>query len=391
MEKSNISIIELLNSSALKLLSVQTLPQLSKTIVEEAKKLVGAEYGLIFLQEMDKFEKTYVSSLFLSKIKPKRKGLMEKAFHSHNITIMHNDAIHHTLPDLEKAGIKSVVIIPLSYQNASIGVLMLHSLKNEYFTNKELHILRLFGSMASLAITQTRLHDETNRALEMRDRFISLASHELRTPLTSLNGYIQLLYTKMAKKNTVESRWVEELYHESTRFTNLVKDLLNINRIKQGQLAFDLSEVNIKQVIQRAIDRFRLTNPENEIDFIVELSQGQRAVIGDSDKLGEMFCALLSNAIKFSKPNSKIFVSLTYKSRMLNIMIKDFGKGIPKKDMIGVFDGFYKTKHSKDKEGMGVGLLLAKHIVTHHKGKMSILSSENKGTTVKILLPNAKI
>jgi signal transduction histidine kinase len=104
-----------------------------------------------------------------------------------------------------------------------------------------------------------------------------------------------------------------------------------------------------------------------------------------------MVSGLLNNAGKFSKPHLEITVSLTTTPRTIHLAINDQGKGMSKQDLAGIFEGFYKSKHAGNKEGMGVGLLLAKHIVTHHRGKIRIRSQEDKGTIVAISLPNAKI
>jgi K+-sensing histidine kinase KdpD len=104
-----------------------------------------------------------------------------------------------------------------------------------------------------------------------------------------------------------------------------------------------------------------------------------------------MISAFVGNAIKFSKPTSKVTVSLAYSNRFIVIKIIDEGKGIPQQDLENIFGGFYKTIHSKEKEGMGIGLLLAKHIIQLHKGKINITSEEHKGTTVQVDLPTAKI
>lgn len=388
--KSNI--LEKINSSALELLATHSLEELCKTIVEEAQKLVDADYGSIYLLKKEKLERVYASLDLLNKAKPRKNGSVQKAFLSGIVTVLQKETLQKVRPEFVRNGINSAIIIPLRYKKISIGVLTFYSTKNNFFLSDEEHILNLFGSLASLAITKAQQYDKTTKALQMRDRFISLASHELRTPLTSINGYIQLLHRRMANNpESIESRWVNELYIESIRMTNLVKELLDINRIKQGQLAFVFSEVSIKEVVEKAIERFQLLNPDHPIIFTDKLAEGKYTVIGDYDKLVEMVSGLLTNAGKFSKPHLEITISLSATPQTTHIAIIDQGKGMSKQDLAGIFEGFYKSKHSGNKEGMGVGLLLAKHIVTHHRGKIRIRSQENKGTTVTISLPNAKI
>lgn len=383
--------LEKLNTSALKLMETQSLEILSSTIVEEAKKLVGAEHGSIFLDRHSKLERIYTSTPFLYSSKIRKNGYTEKAFKSRTITHLQGSQLTKINPKVVPMKVKSLVMIPLAHRTKSIGVLTMYFKSEGTFSQKELHILKLYGSMASLAITRTSQHEETVNALELRDRFISLASHELRTPLTSINGYIQLLHSKISDNNTVESRWIKELYNESTRLTTLVKDLLDVNRIKQGQIAVFFSEVSISHIVEDVIKKYHALYPERKFVFKNANPKKNDIVIGDKEKLQEMVSAITGNAIKFSKGNSKITISLSYKNRIVSIKIADEGKGIPQQDLESIFEGFYKTKHAREKEGMGIGLLLAKHVITLHKGKIQITSEENKGTTVQVDLPTAKI
>ncbi len=383
------NVIEKIYNCTLKLLASTDTKELYKSIVVEGKELVNAEFGSIYLDNNDTFSLAYSSLPFLNKFKLRRNGFVQKTFQTRKIVILHEKDILKIRPALGRKAMQSVIMIPLSYVNKSIGVLCFNSSKQEHFSDNELHILKLFGSIASLAITKAHHLDSAKNAIEIRDRFISLASHELRTPLTSINGYIQLLYAKLANKGTSESRWVEELYKENIRLTTLIKELLDVNRIKQGQLHFVLKEVNILELLEKAIKLIHANYSERDVQFKNLVKQKNTVlVIGDYEKLLDILNALLNNAVKFSPPHSKIVVAIELKDRTIFIHIKDKGKGIPKKDIPKIFEGFYKHNIEQYKEGMGVGLLLAKHIIEYHKGKLSIISEENKGTTITIELPS---
>lgn len=384
-------ILEILNQSTLKLLEATSLEKLYNIIVCEARKLVSAEHGSLFLFEKEKLQRVYTTSPMLRKSKIKKRGFIHKAFQARKVVILGSSQIEKVSKEYNLLGIKSVVLLPLAYKSSAMGVLVIHSLKQAHFSSEQVYILKLYASMACLAIMKSKLHDETKSALEIRDRFIALASHELRTPLTSINGYIQLLYGKLASRDTIEARWMEELYNESIRLTNLVKELLDINRIKQGQFAFILSEVDMKAVVERVIKQYRSHNPEREIIFEDKIFDNHYRVIGDFDKLREMVAALLSNAVKFSTPEAKIVISLIPTSRSIHMKMRDYGKGIPKQDLKNIFEGFYKTEYSQEKAGMGVGLLLAQYVVNYHRGKISITSEKRDGTTVDVELPRLKM
>lgn len=387
------TILEKINSAGVKFLAPLTPEETYETIASEARNLVSAEYVSIFLERNGELQRVYASSGELEKIKIRKEGFTYKCFAKKIPYVLNTDRIENIHPRVKKLKIESTIFIPLTYKDRSIGVLSVDSLEKEHFTAKELEILKLFGSMATMAIRKTELYAETQKALEMRDLFISLASHELRTPLTSINGYIQLLHSKFADKKTSESKWVRELYSESIRMTNLVKELLEINRIKQGQLHYNFIECNLVDIVIDAIERVQFRKEQRKIEFINKTKFKKVIVIGDYDKLLQMVSAIISNAIKFSQSKSKIQILLTLQKSNCILLIKDQGEGIRKDEMTRVFEEFYKGSNSlrNQKEGLGIGLLLAKHIAASHKGEINIRSKENEGTEVQIRLPITKL
>lgn len=382
-------ILDQLNASALDLLNASSNKKLEATIAEDAKKLTDATYGQLFLFEKDRLKKIYSSDSVIKKCTIIKYPLLRKYLLKGAITHITPTKLHEWNIENLPTDVQSINIIPLTHKESPLGYVFLFMTRQGDMTDLEKKTLTIFSQSAVMAITKARLQEESKKALEIRDRFISLASHELRTPLTSLHGYIQLLHARMAGKDSVEARWVKELHIESIRLTTLVKELLDVNRIKQGQFAFVFSEVPIQDVVSRAIDHHRLTRADHPVVFQNKIHE-ETKVIGDFDKLVEMVSGLLGNAIKFSKPQDKITIILKNHQGTLSLTVKDTGKGINKKDLDAVFDGFYKSAHASHLEGMGVGLLLAKHIVDNHRGKIKISSKEDKGTKVEVILPTIK-
>jgi signal transduction histidine kinase len=384
-------VLEQLHLSALDLLNATTLKKLESVITESAGKIVDARYAQLFTYTKDRLKKTANSDSALKKTTITKHPSFKKYLQKNTISHITPTKLKEWKTENLPANVQSINILPLHHNDEELGIVLLYMDRQEDLSELEKKAVAIFGQTAVMALTKARLQEESKKALEIRDRFISLASHELRTPLTSLHGYIQLLHSRMAKsdKDSVESRWVNELHIESIRLTTLVKELLDVNRIKQGQFAFVFSEVPIQEVVNRAIDHHRLTRADHPVVFQNKMDEDAK-VIGDYDKLVEMVSGLLGNAIKFSKPQEKITITLKNNQGTMSLIVKDTGKGISKKDLAAVFDGFYKSSHASHLEGMGVGLLLAKHIVENHRGKIKITSKENKGTKVEVLLPTIK-
>lgn len=384
------NILETINKAALKFLIPLSEEEMYKTIVEEGRKLIDAEHGSIFLERNGVLERVYASSPLFYEVTISKDGYVYKTYQTKKPIVGNAKNLERISPEITSLHLSSVILMPLSYKEETIGVLTIYSVKDAHFTNKELQILRLFGSMASLAIRKTELYQETKQALEIRDRFISLASHELRTPLTSINGYIQLLLNKVKDKDTVDAKWIKELHAESIRLTNLVKELLEINRVKTGQLHFTFQEVHLEKILQTASERLKHMYPERKIVYSSTLKTDNDTVIGDPDKLLQVFTAVLGNAIKFSPTDSVVRLHLAYKRPHFIISIEDEGKGIHKKEIQQIFQGFYKGIDNMQ-EGFGLGLLLSRHIIESHQGTIAIENGEKSGTKVVIRMRESEL
>jgi signal transduction histidine kinase len=379
------------NKAASELVDTKSDKQLYTQIAEIARTLIGADFVKLFLVDKERLKKAYYSDTLVKSNNP----ISDKNFSS---ILSANEIRYLKKEDLQRLQLKqfpsevnSLMVIPLLHSQQLLGFIFLYFLTEKPDLSQTEHeLLILYSHMVVLAINKAKLQQESQKALEIRDRFISLASHELRTPLTSIHGYIQLLYSRMKNKDTLESRWTNELYIESIRLTTLVKELLDVNRIKQGQFAFVFSEVPLQDVVTRAIDRYKFINASHPFDFQCRLTNHQTRIVGDFDKLVEMVSGILGNAVKFSKPDEKIVITLRHINGMLTLEVKDKGKGISKKDMAAIQNGFYKPEYASYIEGMGVGIMLARHIIENHRGKLKIKSKENEGTTVTVSLPTIK-
>lgn len=389
--KSMENVLEDIHKAGMKFLEPLTPEKTYSTIVKEAMNLAKADYGSILIEKEGELQRIYASSPVLFAIKVRKRGFTYNAFKKRTPSIIGIDKIGKIHLKVRALGIKSTIFIPLFYKDESIGVLSVDTSRKESFSKSEFRILKLFGSLASLAIKKTQLYDEVIKSLEVRDLFIALAAHELRTPLTTINGYIQLLQTHISKLGINEAKWIEHISEESQRLTKLVSELLEINRIKAGQLQFTFTECNLVDIIKNAASKFRFIYPGRKITLNNSLKRGEDRTIGDFDKLIQVFTNILENAHKFSTDESIIKVSLKKDGSFINIEIQDRGKGIRKEDLPRVFEGFYKGKNRNEEGGMGLGLYLAKSILEKHHGTIKIDSRIHKGTIVEIKLPQAHI
>jgi signal transduction histidine kinase len=377
--------LAIINDAALHLLMPEDIQEIFRIIVTKAVELVDGSFGSIILHDNKEMVRVYTSDPNHFSNRVRKESSSYKAYSQRKIIVVPISEFASVHPELVERNIKSTIYIPLSNRNKTIGVLVIHSKNKIKLETSDESLLSLFGTMASLAIRKTQLYTETKTALETRDHFISHASHELRTPLTSINGYIQLLQSKMKDKNTVESKWVNELYDESKRLTNLIIELMEINRIKQGTLQFNLRENNLNEFFEELESQVKSIS-NREVIFENHYEKEYPVFIGDPDKLMKVFVGLVSNALKFSPANGPIIVTLNSSQSKFSLSVIDKGNGMSREQLAKVFEGFNKFDNQEG-QGFRVGLLLAKHIIKFHHGTIEINSKINKGTKVEVKLP----
>lgn len=360
--------------------------QIFKTVVEEAVKLTRAKEGSILLVDSGKLERVYATSPALYKIKPRRRGIMYNVFKTGKPVVLSSQEVMKIHPEFENVNVNYDIVYPLSYRNKSIGVLSILFLEQREFETREFRILKYFAPLATLAIRNAQLYSQLKEALTTRDLFIAMAAHELRTPLTAMNGYIQLLSRRLSSNSGTELKWTENLRYEAKRLTTLINDFLTINLIQTGKFSLSKQACSLVDIIERAITEFNFSYPKHTVVFNKQKNIEEDLVEGDFDKLVQVITNIFSNSAKFSQPTERINITVTKDDSHFSIYIEDKGKGIQKKDIGYIFESYYKGKDN-EKSGMGLGLYVAKNIITQHKGKIRVASEPNEGTTIHIALP----
>ncbi|MDO8429007.1 MAG: GAF domain-containing sensor histidine kinase [Candidatus Daviesbacteria bacterium] len=383
------NILEKIHKSALRFLVPLDPLDIYQTIVQEAVKLVSAQYGSLLLERDSELSRVYTTLPIASQLKPRKNGFTYTCFREQKAIVKKSKDFTNSRP-LWGLGLLSSIFIPVAYKGKSIGVLVINSYENIEFTEKELSILQLYGSLASLAIRKTQLYEETKKALETRDTFIAMAGHELKTPLTTIRGYAQMLESKFKDSDGPEKRWTRELNWESYRLAQLINELLAVNKTSIGELNYTLKECSLNELLSRSLSNFHFLHPSREIDFHNSTKTGKDIIIGDFDKLLQALDNILDNAAKFSPNGAPVSVSLSKQNKCFIIQVEDKGIGIDKKDLPLIFENYYRAK-GHIVEGMGIGLYLTKNILQRHHITISIKSKSTKGTTVTIKLPEAKI
>lgn len=271
-------------------------------------------------------------------------------------------------------------------------------------------LLRPGGGRISLAVIYTPLYNDRGLLVnvivnvyditrfreeeEMKSTFISIISHELKTPVALIKGYAQTLAREDADWDAETARQgLQIIEEEADRLESLINNLLDVSRIQASGLRLDYSDVNIEALLRKLAEAYRIQTQDHtiELDFPHPLP----LIVGDEERLRQVFTNLIGNAIKYSPDGGLIRIggwveqTSTDRGDEVIIYVADEGVGIPQHELPHIFERFYRVDSSlrRGTAGTGLGLFLCKAIVEAHNGRIWARSEEGKGTTFFVALP----
>ena len=234
-------------------------------------------------------------------------------------------------------------------------------------------------------------NEELQEANRLKDRFISMASHELKTPITAISGQAQLSLRRLKRQRELPSELqeiratLEKIENQTRRLNGLVEDLLVLSSIRSGKLTLRLCDFDLVAVCRSVIeDQHLLTDRTITIEAPAKL-----IVHADRDRLEQVIINLVSNAIKYSSPESVVRVGASSPGKTALIQVHNEGPAIPPEQQTHIFDTFYRTPDAQtsEKVGWGLGLAICKDIVERHSGRIWCASQAGAGTTFFVELP----
>ncbi|MBO5198385.1 MAG: HAMP domain-containing protein [Lachnospiraceae bacterium] len=214
---------------------------------------------------------------------------------------------------------------------------------------------------------------------QMRMDFFANVSHELRTPITVVRAYTESLVDGVVEDEAKKQQYYERMLSECTSMQRLVGDLLTLSKMQNPDFQVEKEPVNLVQIFEDLERSAAALTKEKNIQIHLEKEADTYMMMGDYDRLRQMFLVILDNAIKFSKQGSEIAVRL-YKGELLHVSIRDYGVGISKEELPNIFDKFYKSKLRQNAKGSGLGLTIAREIAMKHGGTIEVKSEQGKGT-----------
>ncbi len=244
--------------------------------------------------------------------------------------------------------------------------------------------------MSNMLLQQRTLElEDSNAKLKQLDKlksgFVSMVSHELRTPLTSIIGFAHTLST-LPLETGQKTKYLKIIESEGKRLAWLIDEYLDVTKIEAGSFQVKKEEVDLFALLLEVLETFNI-HTGKRIDLRV--SNNLPKILGDKDRLKQVFLNLIDNAIKYSTVDGKVMIWNEVMAGELIMHISDEGSGIPEEDLNKVFDKFFRAKDivTEKTQGSGLGLFIAKGIVEGHNGRIWLNSETGKGVTVSFALP----
>lgn len=228
---------------------------------------------------------------------------------------------------------------------------------------------------------------EYKKLEKVKDDFLNIAAHELKTPITSIKVYSQMMENGIARTRDEKLQsYYQKLKNHIDRLTNLVHELLDTTRITTGKLSLFKELFSIEDLVRKTVREVEEIYQVNNFRIIADKDIRIRA---DRNKLGQVILNFLTNALKYSPPNSEIVIRLSFDKSNVILSVKDKGIGIPPKYHQKIFERYFQVETAiKSKDlSMGLGLYISSSIIKAHKGKIWVESKEGKGSTLYFSLP----
>ncbi len=221
-----------------------------------------------------------------------------------------------------------------------------------------------------------------------KTNFIATVSHELKTPISAIKFSLQLLKNeKTGMLNDEQQGLINSSEEDTDRLLKIVSELLNITQIETGNIQLNIMPSNFKEILQYAINTNKPLAEQKGISFDFKCPDNLPKVFADKEKTAWVLTNLISNAIRYSKENSKIVILISNHEKQQMVSVKDSGKGIDLRYKDKIFDRYFRVPGTKE-EGTGLGLAISKEFIEAQGGRISVDSELGIGSTFTILLNN---
>jgi signal transduction histidine kinase len=272
----------------------------------------------------------------------------------------------------------------IKYQGTTVADISSRFLRYNYIVLAALSVLMIGG----IWLTYRNVSREMNLA-RLKSDFVANVSHELRTPLALIRLYAETLELGRLSAKEKYQEYFRIIREESERLTALINNILDFSRIEAGRKEYEFQETNLAELVHSTLDSYRFEIQQKGFAFEENIAADIPPVAVDREAIARSLLNLVNNAVKYSKDQKYIGVSLYRANSRVNLEVRDHGIGIPASEQEKIFEKFYRCGDPlvHNIKGSGLGLSLVRHIARAHGGDVLVESTPEEGSKFTIALP----
>lgn len=245
--------------------------------------------------------------------------------------------------------------------------------------------IRRQDELGLLTTDLNRMSDQLAASDEARRAFLANVSHEFLTPVTNIQVTLEALQAGAAADPELAERFIENAAEETERLRVLVEELLDLGRLEAGVIQVRSEPCRLRELLERSVRAVESRLMASDLGY--EISGHEVEIVGDAQRLQQVFLAILDNALKYSTPGTRLSIRVAAAPREVEVSFGDQGPGFVEDDLPRVFEAFYMGDRSRCGSGAGLGLAIARRIIEAHGGRITAGRAPAGGARVSIRLP----
>lgn len=286
-------------------------------------------------------------------------------------------------------GMCSSLTCPLLAMGKPIGFIFFSSTKPFAYEHAHVELFMQIANQISLIAEKSHLYQRLVELNDLKNKFLGIAAHDLRNPLTVIKGHLELLNDNLLGEiSAVQRESVKNMIEYCDNMLNLINNLLDVSAIESGVIELKPRELDLRDFLEKNVQFHKITASAKAITFKTDFGDLPKMKI-DPDRMAQVMNNLISNALKFSLPQTTVTVKAKNLGQCVEIAVIDQGQGIPDKDLPKIFEFFGKarTRPTHGEHSTGLGLAIVKRMIDAHQGTIRVESRVGVGTTFTITLP----
>ncbi|OPZ19004.1 MAG: Sensor histidine kinase YycG [candidate division BRC1 bacterium ADurb.BinA364] len=287
-------------------------------------------------------------------------------------------------------GMRSSLTCPVIAMGKPVGFVFFSSMEKNTYRKAHVEVFTQISGQLSMVLEKGRLYQELIEINNLKNKLLGMAAHDLRSPITLFKGYLGLLvegYIGDVPQNQKEI--LNTMNRAAETMLALINDLLDVSAIESGNLDLRKKTTNVGAYLADLCSGCELLARKKNIEIALQVADDLPKIPLDRDRIAQVVDNLVSNAIKYSHPNTKVTIKAESKTDGVWITVIDQGQGIPAEEIPKLFSDFGKTsvRPTDGERSTGLGLAIVKRIVQAHGGKVGVKSQVGKGSAFRFMLP----